>query len=49
MHSCKIAVVACTLFVMGCAAAAGADSPAGDSSPENCAEHEGPCVQSGAI
>lgn len=49
MHSCKAAVVTCALFFVGCAAAAGTASSAGDSTPEDCTDLEGPCVQSGVI
>jgi hypothetical protein len=49
MHSCKAAVVTCALFFVGCAAAAGTASSAGDSIPEDCTDLEGPCVQSGVI
>jgi hypothetical protein len=49
MHSCKAAVIACALLFVGCAAAAGTTSSAGDSIPEDCADLEGPCVQSGVI
>jgi hypothetical protein len=47
MHSSKIAVIACALFIVGCAAAAGTASPVGVA--EDCSDREGPCVQSGVI
>jgi hypothetical protein len=46
MHACKIAVV--TALAAGCAAA-GTESPADTSNPQDCTDREGPCVQSGVI
>lgn len=49
MQSFKTVVIACALFFVGCAAAAGTDSSPSASSPQDCADHERPCVQSGVI
>jgi len=48
MRSCNAAVIASALLLVGCAAAAGGD-PVDDTSPQDCADREGPCVQTGAI